>query len=158
MDYYYSPATRGFYVDGISLTKPEDCVQITEELYHALLLGQENGLIITPPDLSNPLPHLRPPVLSDEQALAAFTAAIQHHLDSFAQNRNYDGILSAASYATSKNPRFSAEGQYAVEARDATWATAYAIMDDVLAGRRPMPTIEEVVAELPLLAWPEVAA
>ena len=41
-----------------------------------------------------------------------------------------------------------------VEARDATWAKGYEILDDVLSGKRPMPTIEEVLAELPPLEWP----
>ena len=84
-----------------------------------------------------------------------FTEAVQAYLDGFARTRNYDGILSAASYATSKNPRFAAEGQYAVEARDAVWAKGYEIMGAVLAGERPLPTLEEVLAELPALAWPE---
>ena len=52
-------------------------------------------------------------------------------------------------------PKFRAEGRYAVEARDLTWAKGYEIMDAVLAGARPMPDLEEVIAELPALAWPE---
>ena len=86
----------------------------------------------------------------------AFTDAIQARLDSFAQTRGYDGILSAATYATSTVPQFHAEGQYAVEARDMTWAKAYEILGAVLSGQRPMPTQEEVLAELPVLTWPEV--
>jgi len=50
----------------------------------------------------------------------------------------------------------AAEGQFMVEARDATWATGYEILNAVLSGQRPMPSIEEVIAELPPLAWPEV--
>lgn len=98
-----------------------------------------------------------PPPPTPEEQQAAFTAAIQGHLDGFAQTRNYDGIMSAATYATSTVPKFQSEGQYAVEARDATWAKAYEILDAVLAGERPMPTIEDVIAELPPLAWPENA-
>lgn len=97
-----------------------------------------------------------PPTVEEQQA--AFTTAIQLHLDSFAQTRNYDGIMSAATYATSSVQKFKAEGQYAVDARDSTWNKAYKILDDVLSGARPMPTIEEVIAELPSLAWPEVAS
>jgi hypothetical protein len=94
-----------------------------------------------------------------EAQKAAFTAAIQQRLDDFARTRGYDGILSAATYATSTVPKFAAEGQYAVEARDATWADAWVILDAVLSGQRPMPTLEEVFAELPALAWPyEVGA
>ena len=95
--------------------------------------------------------------LSLEEIQDDFTAAVQAHLDGFAKTRNYDGILSAASYATSKNPKFAMEGQYTVEARDAVWAKGYEIMGAVLAGERPLPTLEEVLAELPALAWPEDA-
>ncbi len=102
-----------------------------------------------------PEPVVEPP--TPERILASFTAAIQRHLDAFAQTRNYDGILSAATYATSTVPKFAAEGQYAVEARDATWARAYEILAQVESGSRPMPSIEEVVAELPSLTWPEQA-
>lgn len=95
--------------------------------------------------------------LTPEEQLKDFTAAIQAHLDRFAQTRNYDGIMSVATYATSTVPKFAAEGQYAVEARDMTWAKGYAIMDEVMSGARPMPTIDEVLAELPTLAWPDGA-
>ena len=88
----------------------------------------------------------------------AFTDAIQARLDEFAQTRNYDGILSAATYATSTVPQFQVEGQYAAEARDATWTIGYGILNAVLAGERPMPTLEEVFEELPVLEWPETAA
>ena len=101
-----------------------------------------------------PLGELLTPEERQAATQEAFTDAIQARLDAFAQTRNYDGILSAATYATSTVPQFRAEGQYAVEARDATWAAGYAILGAVLAGERPMPTLEEVMAELPPLEWP----
>ena len=88
------------------------------------------------------------------QVIAEYTAAVQSHLDAFAQTRNYDGILSAATYATSTVPKFQAEGQYAVEARDATWAACYSILADVQGGQRAMPSQDELLAELPALVWP----
>ena len=60
-----------------------------------------------------PLPAPPPPSVEELQII--FTSAIQEHLDSFARTRNYDGIMSAATYATSTVPKFHAEGQYAVE-------------------------------------------
>lgn len=80
----------------------------------------------------------------------------QLRLDRFARTRQYDGILSAATYATSTVPKFQAEGQYAVEVRDATWNALYAIWDEVKAGSRPVPkSFAEIEHELPPLAWPE---
>ena len=79
----------------------------------------------------------------------------QQRLDDFARTRGYDGIMSACTYAASTNAKFAAEGQYCVEARDATWATLYQIMDDVLAGTRAMPSsYADIEPELPVLEWP----
>lgn len=105
---------------------------------------------------AHPTPEPEPYVPTPDEQLAMFTYAIQAHLDNFARTRNYDGILSAATYATSTVPKFRAEGQCAVEARDTTWAKGYEIMGAVMAGQRAMPTLEDVVAELPALEWPEV--
>ena len=81
--------------------------------------------------------------------------ATQARLDSFARTRNYDGILSACTYATSGVPKFAGEGQAAVDARDATWATLYTILGEVQAGTRPVPTgFADIEADLPVLVWP----
>ena len=84
---------------------------------------------------------------------AEFTNAIQQRLDAFAQTRGYDGIMSACSYFGSANPRFKAEADTAIALRDATWEQCYAILDAVLAGERDVPTLDEIVAELPVLTW-----
>ena len=95
-----------------------------------------------------------PPPPTVAEIIATYTAAIQTRLDDFARTRNYDGILSAATYATSAVAKFKAEGQYAVEARDATWAKGYEILAAVQAGTRPAPTLDELAAELAALVWP----
>lgn len=86
---------------------------------------------------------------------SSIVQATQDKLDNFAQTRNYDGILSAATYATSTIPKFQAEGQYAVFARDLTWAKLYEILAEVEAGTRPVPTgFVDIEPSLPTLNWP----
>lgn len=86
---------------------------------------------------------------------AAVVVATQARLDFFARTRSYDNILSACTYASSAVPKFAAEGQYAVNARDATWATLYQFMLDVQAGTAPMPSgFADVEPLLPALVWP----
>lgn len=86
--------------------------------------------------------------------LSAIVEATQARLDAFARTRNYDGILSLCTYATSPTPKFAIEGQCGVEARDATWAKLYDILAEVQAGTRPMPTgFADVEPELPPLVW-----
>ena len=92
-------------------------------------------------------------------ALANFQAGIvyqtQERLDTFARTRGYDNILSACTYATGGVPKFAAEGQYAVAARDNTWAALYTLLADVQAGTTPMPTgFADIEPLLPVLAWP----
>ncbi len=97
-----------------------------------------------------------PEPIRPDQLLAQIVQATQTRLDAFAQGRNYDGILSACSYATSTVPKFQAEGQYCVQARDATWAALYAILAQVQAGERPLPQgYADLEAQLPILAWPD---
>jgi len=83
-------------------------------------------------------------------------SAVQQHMDTVAGERNYDHLISASTYATSKNPKFSAEGQAVVEWRDEVWVTCYTILADVEAGLRPVPTEAELLAELPAMVWPAV--
>jgi hypothetical protein len=94
------------------------------------------------------------PPKAPEEIVAEFMAKVQSRLDAFARTRGYDGILSACTYATSTNPKFAVEGQYCVQVRDATWATCYQILNAVQSNQRPVPTWEEVEAELPVLQWP----
>ncbi len=103
-----------------------------------------------------PEPEPDPETEAPEQpTLVIYTAEIQRRLDEFARTRNYDGILSATTYVTDPNPKFSAEAQYCVTKRGETWAKGYEIMNDVLSGNRPLPTFEELADELPVLEWPQ---
>lgn len=77
---------------------------------------------------------------------------VQLRLDAMAKQKGYDNIVSVCSYATSK--KRAAEAQHAVDVRDAAWDKCYEILDEVIAGTRPVPTLEEVLAELPSMAWP----
>lgn len=96
-----------------------------------------------------------PPAPTAEQVQAAIVQVVQQRLDAFAQTRNYDGILSACTYASSSVPKFAAEGQAAVDLRDATWATLYTLLAEVLAETRPMPAgFADVEPLLPTPVWP----
>jgi hypothetical protein len=96
-----------------------------------------------------------PPPPTEAEIIASLTQAVQRHLDATARGRNYDGILSLCSYATSTDPVFSAEGQAGVAWRDACWRRCYEVMADVRAGVQPVPTAEELIASLPVMTWEE---
>ena len=90
---------------------------------------------------------------TQKETEAQYTSAAQAYLDDFARTKTYDGILSACTYATSTSQRLREEGKLCVELRDAVWETAFTILNDVQAGKRPIPTIEQFIAELPKLTW-----
>lgn len=93
--------------------------------------------------------------MSEEAIIQQVSQRVQQRLDSFAQTRYYDNILSACSYAADLDPRFAAEGRYCLSARSQTWVALSSIMVDVKSGARPMPaTYAEIEAELPVLVWP----
>lgn len=88
------------------------------------------------------------------QLQAEIVSRTQQRLDVFAQTRNYDDILSAASYVASTNPVFAAEGQRAVDLRDGTWSALYSILAEVQGGLRPVPSsFSDIEPELPILSW-----
>lgn len=91
-----------------------------------------------------------------ERIKAGILEAVQARLDTFARTRNYDNILSACTYATDIDATFSAEGQYCVASRGATWRKLYEILGEVTAGIRPEPTCyADIEPELPALNWPD---
>lgn len=94
-----------------------------------------------------------------EAAYSDFDSSVEARLDAFAATRRYSSINSACSYSTSTDPVFRVEGEYCVQARDLTYRKCYDLlneyMPDVLAGKRPIPTWEEIEAQLPALVWPD---
>lgn len=110
---------------------------------------------------------IAPSVLQQEQeeAIAAFKTdviqRIQQRLDTFAATRGYGDertspMVSLCTYIGSAIPKFATEAEYGKTARDATWATLYAIDAAVSAGNRAAPvSYEEIELELPPLQWPD---
>lgn len=89
--------------------------------------------------------------LDPTKLVPVFESAVQVHLDTKARLKNYDGILSACSYATSKSLTFGPEGIAFLNWRDAVWAYCYQALADAQAGKRAIPTTEQLLAELPVL-------
>lgn len=82
------------------------------------------------------------------------TAAVQKHLDTTAQQRGYDNIVSACSYAASTHTKYGPEGRACLAWREVCWDYCYQVLADVQAGIRAIPTTAGLVAELPAMVWP----
>lgn len=108
-----------------------------------------NIVELSPETIANNLKNLKFKLQKD------ITEAVQRRLDEFAQTANYDGILSACTYATSTIPKFQKEGQYCVNVRDETWHVLYSYLAEVEAGTKPLPAgYSDIEPLLPVLTWP----
>ena len=93
--------------------------------------------------------------VKDAEALrAACVAAIDAHVETTAESRNYNSAAHLAGYATSTVPQWAAEAQAFVTWRDQVWQVAYAMLAEVELGQRPAPPPSEAVAALPAIVWP----
>lgn len=85
--------------------------------------------------------------------IGAYQRAIEAHIDSVAQSRNYTNGISLAGYINSTIEQWASEAAIFIAWRDEVWLYAYAELDKVQNGLRPQPTIEEFLAELPAITW-----
>ena len=94
---------------------------------------------------------------TEEEIQQYFEDAIELYMTKVVQTRNYRDIHTAASYVNSTNPTVAREGAACNKWRDDVWNKCYAILAEVKTGIRPIPTLEEVIAELPKLDWGDPA-
>jgi hypothetical protein len=92
-------------------------------------------------------------VLTVEQRIAVLVAAVQKKMDETAKTRNYDGILSLCSYASSTNTKFATEALAGMSWRDACWDYCYTLLASVQAGTAQEPSVQELLAGLPTISW-----
>jgi len=80
---------------------------------------------------------------------------LEVHYDAKAKEKRYDNRLTCALRAGYAGP-FQAEGQAFAQWMDTCNAYAYGVMAEVVQGTRPLPTIDDLLAELPVLTWPTI--
>ncbi len=88
---------------------------------------------------------------TQEQIIKSFVTVVQDFMDSKAQELNYDSIFTAITYENDTNIKFAKEAEAFKAWRSKVWTTCYAVLDEVLAGTRAIPTKEELFALLPEL-------
>jgi hypothetical protein len=82
-------------------------------------------------------------------------SAVQSLLDSTAQSKGYDNIISACSYAAQAvGQPFQAEGAAFLAWRSTVWNTAYAMLAQVSAGTITMPTVAQALMLIPTFVDP----
>ena len=90
---------------------------------------------------------------TDEALIRLVQIGIQQRLDYVASLKEYDDAASVVSYIQSTDPTFRAQAVKFNAWRDACWATARKLREDVQAGRITRPTYAEVMALIPPFEW-----
>lgn len=112
-------------------------------------LYSDNGEIYKEPEK----PVIPQRELTQEEIKQMLIDGVQEHMDEMAKTRGYDNILSACSYINTGVERFDIEGEQARKWRSQVWAYCYEYLDEVLAGERQIPSLEELIYELPVIDW-----
>lgn len=102
------------------------------------------------------VPEPEPPTAQD--IINQYDTAIENWLDSTVQQRNYKNVESCISYVGDANPKYAREAEAVKAWRSAVYTEAENILAIYLGSNAyldnaSMPTIEQVIAELPQLNW-----
>jgi hypothetical protein len=83
---------------------------------------------------------------------------IEAWMNTVVAERDYDSIDTCiARYTDSPNPKYAREAKAVRDWNTAVWDKCWDILAEVKAGKRDVPTLEEVIAELPKLDWGDEA-
>ena len=83
------------------------------------------------------------------------TQKVKERLDTFAQTKMYDDILSACTYTTSPVGYMKDEADYCLSVRSLTWEALRQTLADVQSGTIPIPeSFDDIEHLLPTLEWP----
>lgn len=129
---------------------------IVPQIVEPLGPGQRHGAPVVSADAVT-----IPAINKDAAELAADAAAlvsaleleIEEYLNSRAREKGCIDITSLCTYANDPDPVYRQEGLDGVRFRSLVWKHSEAVAAEVMAGTRGIPTVEELLAELPPLEW-----
>lgn len=113
---------------------PSDCVEITDSEADAI----RQAAI---------------PVPTQEEIQRTLLVKLDEHIDNTAKAKGYDSHITCALRAGYVNP-WQQEGIAFGQWMDSCYVKAYQIQVAILANLRPIPTAEELLAEMPVMVWP----
>lgn len=92
---------------------------------------------------------------SKSKAQQYYSQIARNWMDLKVQERHYDGIMSACSYAASSNPVFARESAACILWRDAVWGKCHEFLDSLEPDERKCLSEEDFLKCLPELVWPD---
>lgn len=96
-----------------------------------------------------------PPYIPTEKEIQEkLERGIEAWMNTVVAERDYDSIDTCiARYTDSPNPKYAQEAKAVKNWNTAVWDKCWDILAEVKEGKREIPTLEEVIEELPKLDW-----
>ena len=125
-----------------------------EKYTSVALWCRENGAIIEEHEEYYECVELPVHVPTEEEIQAQLEQGIEAWMNTVVAERHYDSIDTCiARYTDSPNPKYAQEAKAVKDWNTLVWDKCWEILAEVKANTRPIPTLEEVIAELPRLVW-----
>ena len=97
---------------------------------------------------------IHPYIPTEKEIQEQLEQGIEAWMNTVVAARDYDSIDTCiARYTDSPNPKYAREAKAVKNWNTAVWDKCWDILAEVKEGKRPIPTLEEVIAELPKLDW-----
>lgn len=94
------------------------------------------------------------PTKSEKEIQEELERGIEAWMNTVVAKRDYDSIDTCiARYTDSPNPKYAQEAKAVKNWNTLVWDKCWDILKEVKEGKRAIPTLEEVIAELPVLVW-----
>ena len=91
---------------------------------------------------------------TEEEIQTQLEQGIEAWMNTVVAERHYNSIDTCiARYTDSPNSKYAQEAKAVKDWNTAVWDKYWGILAEVKADTRPIPTLEEVIAELPKLVW-----
>lgn len=95
-----------------------------------------------------------PHVPTEEEIQKMLTDGVQSYMDTKVRERNYDNVHTCVgTYLYSPIDKFRIEAEHVKDWVSYVWEKCYEMLAEVKAGKREIPSLEEVINELPILDW-----
>ena len=91
--------------------------------------------------------------MTREQQLAQLNIDANFYISGVARERGYDDAVSCLSYWNSTTTKWKSEAETFSGWRDASWAIINTTING-LSPSDPIPSIDDIVALLPVIVWP----
>ena len=148
---YFICPQKMHFLKAMEGTLPSEYIQVTmDEYFHIFHMVEHGEYVFSGSNEENPLEVVKK-TTSLEELIKMYDLAVEEMLNTEARKKGYADIRSAALRAAIPESPFYQEGKKYAIWMDEVYSSCYKIQNDVFQGKREIPTVEELLSELPKL-------